>query len=285
MNISHSKVELYNTCAYKYYLTYVEKWSPDKTFTPLLFGSAIDNALNYLLESYQSGIQIPDVKEADRIFNRRMNAWRGQNELVYFKNEAPEVDPITKRPFEELDDEEKQEAVFHHLLEVGSKILKVYNAQVLPNFKRIISIQTKRTIPNETGDNLVLITDFTAELNDGRIVIFDNKTSSDIKKYYGPSSVKKSQQLSIYTEFEESKLAGYIALQKKLVDGAVVWNMVVDTIDEDQVQQSFIKVDQTLRAIKREEFPKNEKACYSYGRPCEYWNLCKKGNSKGLIQK
>ncbi len=285
MNISHSKVELYTQCPYKYQLSYVEKWSPDKTFTPLLFGSAIDDALNYVLTQTMDGHK-PDFQRAIQIFNTKMNAWKGQNELSYFKNEAPEFDPNgSGQTFEEIDDQEKQFAVFSHLINVGHSMIEVYLLEVLPLFKRIISVQTRRNVPNESGDNLILITDFTAELLDGRVVTFDNKTSSDIKKYYGPSSVRKSQQLAIYTEFEPTRLAGYIALQKKLVDGKIKWHHVVDEIPTDAADLAFDKVDAALNAIKRQEFPKNEKSCFAYGKKCDYWQACKRGDYSGLVKR
>ncbi len=284
MQISHSRVELYTTCPHKYYLSYVEKWSPNVTYSPLIFGGAIDEALNDVLTRKMNGEPV-DAQRAKDIFITKMSAWNGQNELSYFKNEAPATDPATGAPFDELDDLGKQWAVYNHLHVVGHAMIDLYTTEILPTFKRIISVQTKRIVPNETGDTLVLITDFTAELHDGRVVTFDNKTSSDIKKYYGPSSVKKSQQLAIYTEYEPSRLAGYIALQKKLVDGAVIWKMVVDTIEEEQVEAAFQKVDAALGAIKAKEFPKNEKSCWAFGRKCEYWDKCKYGREDGLVKR
>lgn len=279
MNISYSKVQLYTTCPYKYYLQYVEKWSPDKTFTPLLFGSAIDSALNYVLLRLKHH-HTPVAPVAKAIFSKVMNTWSlEKNELSYFKNETPDRDD-----FDELDFEDKQLAVHAHLCAIGEKMIDTYITEIAPSFARIISVQTKRFIPNEAGDNLVLITDFKAELLDGRVVTFDNKTSSDIKKYYGPSSVKKSTQLAIYTEFEPSRLAGYIALQKKLVDGAIKWNMVVDEIQETQAETAFNEIDGALHGIKSGEFPKNVLSCYSFGRQCEFWGLCKKGSTRGLIK-
>lgn len=277
MKISHSKVELYSQCAAKFNFKYNLHLEADKTYTPLLFGSSIDRALNYILtRTKHHHIIYPDTALA--IFLNTMSNWKGQNELVYFKNECPE-------DIDQYDESEKQWEVWKHLCDVGARMLTTYTKEIMPLFKEIISVQTKKEIPNVDGDILVLITDFTAKLHDGRIVTFDNKTSSDIKKNYGKSSVAKSQQLAIYTEFEETTLAGYIALSKVLKDGKVQWTYVVDTIPEENVEKAFNKVDDVLRSIKREEFPKNEKSCYAFGRKCEYWNLCKNNNMYGLIEK
>lgn len=269
MRISHSKVELYSQCSMKYKFKYIDKLEPDKTFTPLLFGSAIDKALNYILtRTKRKHVVYRDT--ATLIFQKYLCKWYGQNELVFFKNEMPHENAT-------------QEEVWNHLFKVGVNMIDTYISAILPTFAEIISVQTRKEIPNEEGDILVLITDFTAKLHDGRIVTFDNKTTTDLKTY-GPSSVAKSQQLAIYTEFEESKLAGYIALSKKLnKEGGIDWVCRIDTVPEEQSAIAFEKVDQALRGIKREEFSCNPKACYSFGRKCDYYKLCNYNDDSGLV--
>jgi hypothetical protein len=74
-------------------------------------------------------------------------------------------------------------------------------------------------------------------------------------------------------------------LSKKLKDGKIEWKLVVDEIEEEQVQAAFIKVDDALNKIKNKQFDKNEKSCYSFGRRCEFWGLCKQGKTQGLIKR
>jgi hypothetical protein len=213
-----------------------------------------------------------------------MNQWP-HNELQYFKYEAPATCPTTGIDFEDLDHEAKQIAVHKNLIILGHKLITTYYTHIIPTFKKILSVQTKRFIPNESGDTLVLITDFRAELLDGRVVTFDNKTSSDIKKYYNKDSVKKSAQLAIYTEYEDTKLAGYIALQKKLVRGEVKYDIIVDEVDNKVVDDTFNNIDAALAGIKNNEFNKNEKSCFSFGNRCSFWDACKKNNYKGLVKR
>jgi len=261
----------------------IDKWAPDKTYSSLLFGSAIDKALNYILLRTKHH-HTPHYDTARLIFERGMETWHAQNELVYFKNEAPPLHPGgSQLPFDELSDEDKQEAVLINLCTIGRNMLQTYITDILPQLGTILSVQTKRFIPNDAGDHLVLVTDFRARLPDGREVTFDNKTCSDLKRY-GPSSVRKSQQLAIYTEYEPSRLAGYIALCKKLVDGKVEYKIRIDDIPEEMVVQAFEKVDGSLEAMKRGEFPKTEKGCWQFARRCELWDLCKHGKTDGLIQ-
>jgi hypothetical protein len=278
MKISHSKVELYNTCPAKYKFRYIDKLDVDKTFTPLLFGSAIDQALNYVLIQTKDKKPV-DIVEAKRIFNAEMDKWHGQNELAYFKYELPEDQVI------EGDDEGNQVRAHRHLKTIGEKMLDTYVAEILPLFDEVIDVQITKNIKNEEDDELILVVDFVAKLKDGRVVTFDNKTTGDVKKNYPKNSVQKSQQLSIYAEFADNNLAGYIAMQKKLKDDKIVWNIIVDEIPDEQIETAFNKVDDALRAIKREEFDKNEKGCFSFGKLCEYAGLCKRGSKKGLIER
>ncbi len=74
-------------------------------------------------------------------------------------------------------------------------------------------------------------------------------------------------------------------LQKVLENGNIVWKFIQDVIPEETIEKSFNTVDESIRGIKNEEFPKNNKACFSFGRRCEYWNACKKGDYVGLISK
>lgn len=277
MNISYSKVELFSQCGFKYYLRYVERYSVDQTFTPLLFGTAIDKALNYVLTRKKHKHTV-DPTIAKALFEKYMKAWHGQNELVFFKNEAP-------KDIEQHDKSTHQQLVWDNLLNIGKLMITTYIDEILPTFTEIVSVQTRREIKNETGDTLVLITDFSAKLDDGRTVVLDNKTSSNINKYYGETCVVKSQQLAIYCEFEENRYAGYVALQKKLVRGKVKWNIVIDEVPEPQIESAFQKIDGALHDIKNEKFEKDKKNCFSFGRKCEYYNLCTFGDSTGLIKR
>lgn len=267
MRISHSKVELYNTCGMKYRFRYVDKIKVDQTAAALLFGGACDKAFNYLLlRTKHKKIVFPEV--AKKIFLKKMNTWKGQNELVFFKSELPE------NGFQEDDPVGNQDRCFEHLCSLGQKMIDVFYTKILPLFKEIISVQTKKVIKNLENDELVLVTDFVAKLHDDRVVLFDNKTTSDLKTY-SKNAVKKSQQLSLYVEYEQNRLAGYICFQKKLVNNEVVWKYIIDEIPEEQSIKSFELIDQTLRNIKAEKFEKNQKNCMMFGKKCEYWDICK----------
>lgn len=275
MKVSHSKVELYSLCPAKFKFNYIDNLEALETYSPLLFGGAVDKALNYILTRTKRDHKVY-LETANAIFIKNMRKWDGTTKFVFFKNEMPEVMP---------DDVHEEDAVWEHLCSIGLMMLSTYVEEILPKFKEIIAVQTRKEIPNEEGDVLVLITDFTARLHDDRVVTFDNKTTTDLKKNYGPTSVAKSQQLAIYAEFAENRLAGYIAMSKKLKDGKIQWTMVVDEVPEEQSEKAFEKVDAALRGIKAGEFNPNPKACFSFGKLCIYKNYCQYNDDKGLVKK
>ena len=275
MRISNSKVDLFNTCSFKYKLRYIDKLKVNKTFSALLFGTACDHAFNYLLLRKKRN-KVVHADTAKALFLKYMSEWDGSNELVFFKSELPADD------FYEDDHAGNQDRCFAYLCSLGQMFIDTYIEEILPLFKRIIKVQVKKVIKNQLEDEFVLVVDFLAEMPDGRIILFDNKTTSDIKKQYPKTAVRKSQQLALYVEYEINKLAGYICLQKKLVDGKVVWSHIIDEVPEEQSEKAFETLDKALSDIKAEKFDKNEKSCYKFGKPCEYWNFCKYGNKKDL---
>lgn len=275
--ISNSALDCYLQCPKKYKFQYVDKLKADVTKSPLLFGSAIDAALNYILESIRDK-KAWNIEDACSIFSAEMDKWKGQNRLDFFKNEVPDelkdsVDP---------DNQEHQEAVWSNLCKRGIDCLFVYDKEIIPLIDEVLHVQARGSVPNEEGDEFVFVVDFIAKLKDGRTVLFDNKTAS---AKYPKNKVVKSQQLSFYIEqFPEIKLAGYIVLIKDPSrEKGLTHQILIDEIPEETRAESFDKLDNTMYVIKQGEFPCNYKACKSFGKPCDYEKLCSYGDPTGLI--
>lgn len=272
MRLSNSKLEMYSQCAKKYRFQYIDNLKPDLTPSPLLFGSAIDFSLNYILVSIKDGKEY-SIDKAKELFLEQMNKWDGSNPLDYFKNELPEgIDE---------DHPEVQELVWDNLCKKGIAMIDTYVKYVLPQFKSIIGVQLEHTVTNDENDQLVFIVDFIAEMQDGRKVLFDNKTAS---QPYPKNKVLKSQQLSLYSEYFEVDYCGYIVLLKKPHEKHPdKYQILIDKIPEETKQESFDNLEKTLYAIKNEQFDPNYKSCFAYGKPCGYLNYCKRGIKKGLV--
>src|SRR6266700_5711398 len=124
VRLSNSSMDIYNLCPAKYKFRYIDGWKTDKTFTSLLFGSAIDASLNYILRCLQKK-RIYNVSTAKWLFCRYMDKWYGQNELMFFKKEVPE----------DLQDcQDKlivQWGVFYKLVDLGQQIIDTYITEIL----------------------------------------------------------------------------------------------------------------------------------------------------------
>lgn len=277
MKISNSALDTYQLCPKRYYFQYVKRLKADVTKTPLLFGTAMDAALNYILES------IRDKKKwsehiALNHFQHIMSQWKGQNRLDFFKSEVPDelkdnIDP---------DNPEHQKAVWNNLLKRGTQLLDTYIKEILPLIDEVLHVQHKFEVKNEDDDSFTGVVDFIAKLKDGRIVLFDNKTASS---KYKKRAVIESQQLSFYIEqFPEINLAGYIVLLKDpSKEKGTTHQIIIDEIPEETRKKSFDLLDKTMYAIKQGEFPCNYKACKAFGKTCDFERACSFGDYTGLI--
>jgi hypothetical protein len=277
LKISNSALDCYVQCPKKYHFKYVENLKGDYTSTPLLFGSAIDAALNYILESIRDKKEW-QIETACTIFDNKMQEWHGQNKLEFFKNEVPEALQASV----DEHNPDHQEEVWKNICKRGLDCLFVYDKEIIPLIEEVVSVQNRGTVLNEDGDEFVFVVDFIAKLKDGRTVLFDNKTAS---AKYKKKAVIESQQLSLYMEqFPQISLAGYIVLIKNPEkEKGLTYQILIDEIPEETRKKSFDLLDQTMYDIKQEKFPCNYKSCKAFGKPCEYERACSFGDYSGLV--
>lgn len=260
IKLSHSSKNTYLQCGHKYKLHYIEKYRPVTLSSALVFGSAIDNSLNVMLENKDN----PEaLKMTLDTFNR--NWEQGENtlrqivdmplnpDLKYSKYDQ-DPDLLEKSDWAELfkydknffdtkndventvsdwiDIPEEKRRIYNYynwlcLKKKAELLLTAYYNDILPNFKRIIAVQKKVELIDESENNLNGIIDFVAELQDGRIAIVDNKTTST---EYSEDSVATSEQLATYqailnifahdanNEWKyEIKACAYAVMSKKLI--------------------------------------------------------------------
>jgi hypothetical protein len=163
--------------------------------------------------------------------------------------------------------------------------LDAYRVEVLPKIHEVFSVQEKVSLPNSSGDHITGYIDFVASFVDdpSTVYIIDNKTSSTA---YKPDSVQNSEQLSTYCEFKETNKAAYIVVEKKFRkrEPRIRINIIKDTIPEAMFDKTFKGFDDVLSGIKANKFEKNEDSCYAYGCKCQYFDICKGREGKGLIK-
>lgn len=270
MRISHSAKDVYTKCAYEYFLKYMWKLRPTQLRSPLCFGDAIDCGLNTLLETR-------DVYKAKYEFAMRWETYKNKD-ILYSKSDLDnflvEDDPGN---------------TWLSLWRRGDILLEEFNEQIMPRIKEVIKVQLDQTAKNDMGDELVIKTDFICIWEDGKRILFDNKTSS---MKYAEDSVRVSPQLAIYYETLKAEYnldaAGYIVIPKRINKKKiprVKIEVIIDNIDPETTAKTLESYDEVLKEIKAGHFGQNKQACISvYGR-CDYYNLCHEGSMQGLIEK
>lgn len=267
--ISNSKLDLYQLCPRKFKFRYIEKVKGNFVSTPLLFGGAMDIALNYILQSIKDNTPWT-FEEVTNLFIEQMDLWDREVPLNYFKSEIPE------------NGNENDEAIHANLIERGLACLDVYINEVLPMIDQVLYVQEKGELLNTEGDIFEFIVDAIVKLKDGRVVLLDNKTSSS---KYPKNKVIKSQQLSLYLEaYPDIKYAGYaVVIKNPDRTKGTTFQFMVDEIPESTKADSFKLLEDTLLNIKQGKFGCNYKSCKAFGKECEYARACQYGDYYGLV--
>lgn len=239
--LSYSAINTYSTCGQKYYWHYIQGYREKWQRASLLFGSAIDKALNNLLEerSYDKSLAVFEKEWNFQFVNKKYTSLFSNPDIVYGARdldldliETSEEDQTwlaefenhkKSRKWEEISEEDRTKYntfCWKSLCIKGLIIIKSYNEKILPQFQSVTGIQHKSELTNSDGDSVVQYLDFIATFQDGSVVLMDNKTTSSLD-YYKDDSPGKSQQLLsyFYTNREAFSLGGvgYVAICKQIV--------------------------------------------------------------------
>lgn len=244
VNLSYSAIELFQLCGQKFNYERVKKLSTNKAYSALLFGTAVDQALNLALESMRdTGTALP-LEDALAAFDR---AWQfqeqrdgsvlglfGNTNIEYYKSDfqaewsgSALVPAGTKAQFEELFElcksgkptlaQKKQLNAWcwNSLSTKGNEIIKAFYRDLLPLISKVIDVQVKLELENDCGDKFRGNVDIIVELHghEGPWII-DNKTSSGFQSY-PEDCVPNSKQLGVYAVQKGIKQAGYFIMNKK----------------------------------------------------------------------
>ena len=166
----------------------------------------------------------------------------------------------------------------------GLMILEEYNKTIIPQIEEVFSIQEK--VELKDGDDLLIgYIDFVASFVDepGKKYVCDNKTSS---RPYKDDSVRTSEQLSTYAEYKGIYNCAYVVAEKKIRKRKpqVRINIIRDMIPDKQIDDTFDKITGVFYGIQGKEFTKDFDSCYAFGKPCPYFDYCRKGDKTGLIK-
>lgn len=221
MKISYSQLQKYQMCPKSYEFYYAKKIRPETKSASLVFGSALDEALNILLLDR-------DINKAKKIFDENFKTFEingkifetyTSDKIVYSVNdfdedlldeedlkklsglESYEILSQKRRGlgFNNLTTEEKVQYNQYNYLSLRNKgflMLEAYVRDILPKIKKVIDVQKKIELENsDKTDSILGYIDVIAEIEGFGLTIIDNKTSTIP---YDAESVFTSQQLSLY---------------------------------------------------------------------------------------
>lgn len=243
--LSFSKISCYSLCGERFRLRYIERKTERFTRASLLFGSAIDTALNSLLKDrnleeaikvfnktwnfqyingkYRSLLDNPDVVFADRDLDKDLIVLT-EDDLLWVE-EFKEYKKSKK--WHEISEEDRikyNNICWHSLKEKGLIILDSYHKKILPEFLEVKGIQHEAELVNDAGDSVIQYLDFIVIQKDGSVVLMDNKTTSSMS-YYDEDSPNTSQQLLSYfynnKEHFGLEYIGFVVILKDIIKNKV----------------------------------------------------------------
>lgn len=313
VRISYTSNEKYQNSPRAYQLHYIEKIREQRVGSALPFGNAIDNAINEILrnkmngkellenviETFEKAITFQNINGIDEDFRISEN-------IKFYKNDIDE-DILIEEDQELLD--KAYNIAWVCLRRKGLMIIDAYIKQAIPHLKKIISVQDTVMIPDEDGNYISGFIDFVAEFEvnesvinpdteegqallalkkyNGKIVIFDNKTSS---QRYKEDSVRNSKQLATYFENPNNsynaEFAGYVVIPKKFrkkKEPKIPIEFIIDTVSDETVNDIFCEYADTIDGIKNERFQCHMGTCMTLPFGCPYIKYCQNGSMEGLV--
>ncbi len=279
MQLSYSAADRYINSPLSYFLHYFLRLRPIQLSSPLIFGGAIDEGLNTLLNQKKDGLAI-DLAAAKKKFilsliGNDVNAPTMVKGVVKFSKADLDLDLI-----KDLLIPEEHDPAWYSLQRKGELILEAYAEQIIPKLEKVLLVQHEISLPNEVGDTLTGIIDLVAQI-DGKIYILDNKTSS-IK--YAEDAVAVSAQLGTYYEALKDEYdlagAGFIIIPKNLRKKKlplVPIEIKLGQVDEKVIQETFQMYENVLEGVKMGRFECS--GCDKKPWPCVYARYCESGGT------
>lgn len=246
--LSHTQSSLFQECPQKYAYQYIENIRPETIGGALVFGSAIDKALEALVQggdyktvflgtfseqTINGAVQeVPSNPyivyansdyDPELIFEEDLEYLSQVLNGRYFKDVAYEIyEKKDTVGFENLSLQDRSYLniiVWHCLKNKGLMVLEEAKNDVLPKFKKIIQTQVPVNLTNGEGDSIMGFADLVAEWEGvNKPIVFDFKTTS---KVYDQDSVLTSPQLALYVhdlsdKYDNTRYAGFIVFNKNL---------------------------------------------------------------------
>lgn len=261
ITLSHTAKNKYLNCPLSWYMHYKLKLRERIVGSALPFGTAIDAAQEALLKG-------KTLEEAIKIFD---DLW------IAPKINGKQLDgPTTKLiKFSKADGKEGlADTAWGNLREKGHLLIAAYQQEIMPSIKDVLAVQKRISIKNDYGDSIIGFADMIVKWEDGRNILFDNKTSSKKYPLDAVTEGDKAGQLALYFEAlqEEYSLdaAGFIVLEKEIRvrEPRTRIQTLIDTVPENIIEETFQEFEEVLTGIKLGQFPSNHPHCNQFYGDC-----------------
>jgi hypothetical protein len=220
IKLSHSALQTYTECNLKWKLHYKDRLRSSVVGSALLYGGALDSALNILLKTKNLSKSQAEFDRRWRIqeINGEMTDLSTSLNIKYSKKDLDE-ELLTDEELLSFQNESTDTTNMKSWLclrRKGHLALKAYHKKVMPLITKVLCIQKPFKLDNGEGDEINGYIDAIVEIDEKKYLI-DNKSSSI---EYEKDSAGKSQQLITYyhSEKEEYKLngVGFIVMYKAI---------------------------------------------------------------------
>lgn len=298
--ISYSAWKKYHTCPKLYDYHYNHRLRPQGTTSALVFGSAIDEALNELLLN---------KKDPLPVFQKNFEF----SEEITFDDRDLDSEIFTDEQWAKVAGESNAYKSWASLRIKGRMMLEAYVEQIYPLIEEVHSVQ--KELDGRPG-----VLDAIVTLKGIGKVLIDHKTSA---RPYKSDAVLSDTQLALYAHSEGVTKAGFIVMVKQIQKNRVkickkcgfngsyirhktcpetvngnrchgAWDekvspeatiqVIIDDVPEMNKILITSSIHETEQLIKEGRFPHNLGACGKiYGKPCAYIKKCWTNDDEGLI--
>lgn len=240
--LSHSSISTFQECAKKYYYRYKEKIYGTTIGSSLVFGKAIDVAIEWALKN-----DMNDLNKYKDMFLENWNTFdlngtkynTKDSTIIIYSNRDLDVDLIPSEGIKELREyikpinkdnlevrvfintiQKQKDIIGYDMLPKERKIaynmacwwtcrtrgllmLETFKTQIVPQIEGVVSVQEEIKITNGSGDEIVGLIDAVLKWKGvEEPVVFDFKTSA---RPYEDDAVLTSAQLSVYVNAVTAK--------------------------------------------------------------------------------
>ena len=244
--LSHSSVTKYTDCSKAWELHYKKGFRGNLHSSALLFGTALDKALEHLIITRDESASIKIFKNmwTEQDLNGVKTQLKEATNVVYANSDfdyeileqfcqlgddlptKEQVDALyelkDKLSYDGLPNSKKKELNFinwHVMLVKGTLMIQEASKIINKNVEKVLGTQVKVELTNSEGDSIIGYADAVVKWKGyDKPIILDFKTSS---RMYEDNAVMTSPQLSLYVhglspDFENTRLAGFFVLHKHI---------------------------------------------------------------------